>query len=116
MGHRQPGPVLEVRHRISDPIEIAYYVCCGPVTSRLKDLVRTAGARWQVEECFQMAKGECGLVHYQVRLYRAWYRHITRAMVARAYLTAICAVEAAKGAAETMSKASYPSASRRFAG
>jgi SRSO17 transposase len=51
-----------------------------------------------VEECFQTAKGECGLDHYQVRLYRAWYRHITLAMAALAYLTATRAAEAAKGA------------------
>ncbi|XNR94864.1 IS701 family transposase [Streptomyces sp. R-74717] len=109
------GHWVLARRSISDPTEIAYYVCYGPVTSRLKDLVRTAGARWQVEECFQIAKGECGLDHYQVRLYRAWYRHITLAMAALAYLTAIRAAEAAKGAAETTSKTSYPSASRRSA-
>ena len=104
------------RRSISDPTEIAYYVCYGPVASRLKDLVRTAGARWQVEECFQIAKGECGLDHYQVRLYRAWYRHITLAMAALAYLTALRAQEAAKGAADATSTTSYPSASRRSAG
>jgi hypothetical protein len=46
---------------MADPAEIAYYVCCGPAASRLKDLVRVAAARWAVEECFQTAKGECGL-------------------------------------------------------
>ncbi|MGR8011259.1 IS701 family transposase [Streptomyces hypolithicus] len=110
------GHWVLARRSISDPAEIAYYVCYGPATSRLKDLVRTAGARWQVEECFQIAKGECGLDHYQVRLYRAWYRHITLAMAALAYLTATRAAEATKGAAETTSKTSYPSASRRSAG
>ncbi|MFJ2478596.1 hypothetical protein ACIOWI_37820, partial [Streptomyces sp. NPDC087659] len=64
----------------------------------------------------QTAKGECGLDHYQVRLYRAWYRHITLAMAALAYLTAVRATEAAKGAVETTDKTSYPSASRRSAG
>lgn len=29
-----------------------------------------------------MAKGECGPDHYQVRLYQAWYGHITLAMPA----------------------------------
>ncbi|KOG49562.1 endonuclease DDE, partial [Streptomyces virginiae] len=63
----------------------------------LKDLVRVAGARWTVEECFQTAKGECGLDHYQVRLYHAWYRHITLAMAALAALTAVRAHELSKG-------------------
>uniref|UniRef100_UPI0037044B23 hypothetical protein n=1 Tax=Streptomyces silvisoli TaxID=3034235 RepID=UPI0037044B23 len=55
-----------------------------------------AGARWQVEECFQAAKNECGLDHYQVRRYDAWYRHITLSMAAPATLTAIRARELSK--------------------
>jgi SRSO17 transposase len=39
-----------------------------------------------VEDCFAEAKGEAGLDHYQVRRYRAWYRHITLAMLAHAFL------------------------------
>jgi SRSO17 transposase len=50
-------------------------------------LVRAAGLRWPVEECFEAAKGEAGLDNYQVRLYSAWYRHITLAMLALAFLT-----------------------------
>ncbi|MFD6187677.1 IS701 family transposase [Streptomyces goshikiensis] len=110
------GHWVLARRSVDDPSEIAYYVCFGPVTSRLKDLVRVAAARWAIEECFQSAKGECGLDHYQVRLYRAWYRHITLAMAAHAYLTAIRATEAIKGASRATSKTSYPSASRRSAG
>lgn len=68
------GHWVLARRSVSDPTEIAYYVCYGPAASRLKDLLRVAAARWAVEECFQTAKGECGLDHYQVRLYRAWYR------------------------------------------
>ncbi|MFD4723040.1 IS701 family transposase [Streptomyces sp. NPDC058423] len=107
------GHWVLARRSLADPTEIAYYICYGPAASRLTDQVTTAGARWQVEECFQTAKGECGLDHYQVRLYRAWYRHITLAMAVLAYLTAIRAQEAAKGAAEMTSTTSYPSASRR---
>lgn len=94
------GHWVLARRNLADPTDIAYYVCYGPAATRLKDLVQIAGARWQVEECFQTAKGECGLDHYQVRLYRAWYRHITLAMAALACLTAIRAHEATKGAAQ----------------
>ena len=45
-----------------------------------------AGARWGVEDCFAEAKGEAGLDHYQVRSYRAWYRHATLSMLAHAFL------------------------------
>jgi SRSO17 transposase len=56
---------------------------------------------WRTEECFQAAKNECGLDHYQVRRYDAWYRHITLSMAALAALTAIRAQELSKGAAIT---------------
>ena len=35
----------------------------------LDELIRIAGSRWAVEECFQTAKQECGLDDYQVRRY-----------------------------------------------
>ncbi|WP_435858239.1 IS701 family transposase [Streptomyces olivaceoviridis] len=93
------GHWVLARRSVSDPTEIAYYVCYGPVGTRLRDLARVAGVRWQVEECFQAAKNECGLDHYQVRRYDAWYRHITLSMAALAALTAIRAQELSKGAA-----------------
>ena len=46
-----------------------------------------------IEECFQTAKNEAGLDHYQVRSFRAWYAHITLAMLAAAYLAATRATE-----------------------
>lgn len=92
------GHWVLARRSVSDPTEIAHYVCYGPADTRLTDLARIAGARWQVEECFQTAKNECGLDHYQVRRYQAWYRHITLSMAALACLTAIRAHELAKGA------------------
>ncbi len=54
---------------------------------RLFIFVQVAGARWAVEESFETAKGEVGLDHYEVRSWVGWYRHITLAMLAHAYLT-----------------------------
>lgn len=50
------GPWLLTRRKISDPGEIAYYVCYGPRRSILINLAWTAGSRWRIEECFQQAK------------------------------------------------------------
>lgn len=80
------GHWLLARRSPSDPLDIAYYVCFGPADTPFEELIRVAGARWAVEECFQTAKNETGLDHYQARSYRAWYRHITLSMVAAAYL------------------------------
>lgn len=78
--------------------ELAFYRCTAPARTPLRELVRVAGARWAIEECFQTAKNEAGLDQYQVRSWRAWYAHITLAMLAAAaYLAATRAREAEKG-------------------
>lgn len=80
------GHWLLARRSISRPDQIAYYVCYGPRRATLVDLAWTAGARWRIEECFQQAKNDAGLDHYQVRTWRAWYAHITLSMLAHAWL------------------------------
>jgi SRSO17 transposase len=67
-------------------IELAFYRCYSPRPVTLAEFAAVAGARWGVEDCFAEAKNEAGLDHYQVRRYRAWYRHITLAMLAHAFL------------------------------
>jgi SRSO17 transposase len=94
--HGRRGWVLARRNITTG--ELAYYVCFGQRGTRLRTLVRTAGARWAVEESFQAAKNEAGLDQYQVRRYDAWYAHITLALAAAAFLTITRAAQAAKGA------------------
>jgi SRSO17 transposase len=69
--------------------ERAYYLCRGPADTPWKELVRAAGSRWPVEECFERAKGDCGLDEYEVRSWTGWHRHITLSMFGLAILTAI---------------------------
>jgi len=66
--------------------ELAFYACSGPAGTSLVGLVRVAGTRWAVEEGFEQAKGEVGLDHYEVRKWPGWYRHITLALLAHAFL------------------------------
>jgi SRSO17 transposase len=83
----EPGRYwLLIRRSLTDG-ELAHYLCFCPPQTPLDDLVAVAGRRWAIEESFQTAKSEVGLDHYQVRRYTAWYRHITLAMLAHAYLT-----------------------------
>src|SRR5205814_3591058 len=96
LGLERRGWVL-ARRSISDPTDIAYYLCYGPAGTRLRELIRVAGSRSGIEEAFQTAKHEVGLDHYQVRRYDAWYAHITLAMVAALFLATTRAHEAAKG-------------------
>jgi SRSO17 transposase len=82
---------LLIRRGITDPGELACYLCWGPAGTTIAELVRVAGSRWAIEECFQTAKNETGLDQYQVRRYDSWHRHVTLAMLASAYLAVTAA-------------------------
>nr|WP_244163802.1 MULTISPECIES: hypothetical protein [Rhodococcus] len=46
------GHWLLARRSLSDPTEIADYICAGPRRTTLTELA-AAGSWWRVEECFQ---------------------------------------------------------------
>lgn len=46
---------LLLRRSLTKAFEVAYYLCYGPTDD--EQLIRVAGARWAIEECFQTAKG-----------------------------------------------------------
>ena len=77
---------LLIRRSLTDG-ELTYFVVFAPADTSLQSLVHVAGQRWKVEECFELAKDEVGLDQYEVRHWTGWYRHITLAMWALAYLT-----------------------------
>ncbi len=72
-----------------DPKKLAYYLTFAPVGTLFETLVAVAGRRWAIEESIEAAKGEVGLDHYEVRHSHGWYRHITLAMLALAYLAVV---------------------------
>ncbi|MGH3273219.1 MAG: IS701 family transposase [Streptosporangiaceae bacterium] len=92
IGTASPGHHLLVRRSLQPgekgQIEVAFFRCWSPRPVTLPELAAVAGARWGIEDCFAEAKGEAGLDHYQVRKYRAWYRHATLSMLAHAFLAA----------------------------
>ncbi|WP_422641062.1 IS701 family transposase [Streptomyces formicae] len=89
------------RRSVGRPEEVSRYIAYCPAGTTLDELIRIAGSRWAVEECFQTAKGECGLDDYQVRRYPGWHRHMTLAMAAHACLTVLRARELDTEKAET---------------
>jgi SRSO17 transposase len=91
------GRGLLGRRRLSTPTELADSLVCGPVAPPLAEIVRVAGSRWALEECLETANGEVGLDHDEVRRWPGWYRHITLARLAHAYLT-VTRAQAAAGA------------------
>ncbi len=80
---------LLIRRSRSKPGECAYYVVFAPAAATLAELARVAGQRWTIEECFEAGKQEVGLGDYEIRSWQGWYRHITLAMLALAFLVAL---------------------------
>jgi SRSO17 transposase len=86
---------LLIRRRRSTPDKCAYYVVFAPAETTLATLARVAGQRWVpgldpgIEECFEAGKQEVGLGDYEIRSWQGWYRHITLAMLALAFLAAL---------------------------
>jgi SRSO17 transposase len=66
--------------------ELAFYRCFMPHPVPLATLVGVAGRRWSIEERIKTSKGLCGLDQHQVRRWRSWYRWMTLAMLAHAFL------------------------------
>jgi len=79
---------LLFRRSLADPSDVAHYLVHAPANTSLEAMVKAAGSRWPVEECFESGKGEVGLDDYEVRSYTGWYRHMTLCLVAHTYLAA----------------------------
>jgi SRSO17 transposase len=80
---------LLVRRSTTDPTELAYYLSNAPAESTLLTLAQVASTRYTIEQCFEEAKGESGLDHYEVRYWHSWYRHITLSMMAHSWLASM---------------------------
>jgi SRSO17 transposase len=78
-----------VRRSLRDPTDLAYDVVFAPAGTTLQALVQVAGQRWRIEQRFELAKGEVGLDHSEVRRWEGWYRHLTLALFAQALLTVV---------------------------
>lgn len=80
---------LLIRRSVSDPAAVAYFAGGGPPGTTLAELVRIAGARWAIEDLFELAKGDCGLDEYEVRGWVGWHRHVTLSLFALAVVAVI---------------------------
>ena len=101
VGALAAGPPLRLTPRRGEP---NWPTTCAPAPPRhrCEELIRVAGARWAVEECFQTAKNETGLDQYQVRRYDAWYATSPWPCSRHAYLavTRATTADASTGTAE----------------
>jgi len=80
-GDGLPGPThtLIVARNVSNPDEVKYFLSNLVVGSggvSLEWLLWVAFCRWPIERCFQVAKTELGMDHFEVRSWRGIHRHL----------------------------------------
>ena len=75
------GEWLVVTKTESETPEYRYHLSSASEDVSLEELVHVANARYWVEDCFERAKGEIGLDHYEVRSWVGWHHHMTLCLV-----------------------------------
>jgi SRSO17 transposase len=101
---------LVIRRRITNPDEVAYYLVYAPTDTPLTAIIQAIGARWTIEEVFNLAKQRVGLDEYEVRSWTGWHRHTTLALLALAALV----LGAAKGGTQNPPIRTTPSCPSAF--
>jgi SRSO17 transposase len=84
-----PGPegwLLSERPVPGEHGDVKWYDRNLPADTRLHRLVELAHRRWPIEQCYEDAKGECGLDHYQGRRWDGLARHLALVMLAYSFL------------------------------
>jgi SRSO17 transposase len=107
-GTSSPRHWVLIRRSLSDPSDLAFFYCHAPQGRpvSLPVLIRTAGKRWPVEECFQQGKGQAGLDQHQVRTWHSFHRHTVLSMCAQALLAVAAARPGTDGSSATTADAS----------
>ena len=63
-----------------------YFLANGDAPLEVETLVAVAAHRHHIEQVFEVAKGEVGLDHYEVRSWVGWHHHMTLSMLAHWFL------------------------------
>ena len=88
---RRNGPeetlVIFRERQGNETLKHDYCLSNGPFDTPLKEFARVLNAEHRIEECLRRAKGEAGLVQYQVRTWKGWHHHQTLTLLATWFLT-----------------------------
>ena len=66
--------------------QIKYAMSNAPADTPLETLTRVSTMRWSLEQCFQEAKSELGMDHYEHRSWPGWQRHMLYVFLAQLFL------------------------------
>jgi len=77
---------LLIRRSIGHDPQYSYFISNASSSTRLRTLVWLSGLRWAIEQCFEEAKTELGMDHYEVRKFPGWQHHMLTCMLAHFFL------------------------------
>ena len=77
---------LIMKRTLGDNPEYSFYISNAGRSTRLKTFVWLSGVRWAIEQCFEEAKSELGLDHYEVRKFPGWNHHVMICMLTHLFL------------------------------
>ena len=77
---------LIVRRSLGERATYSYFISNASRSTRLKIFVWLAGVRWAIEQCFEEAKSDLGMDHYEVRKFPGWRHHMLTCMLAHFFL------------------------------
>ena len=77
---------LLIRRSLGDDPQYSYFISNASSSTRLKTLVWLSGLRWAIEQCFEEAKTELSMDHYEVRKFKGWHHHMLTCMLAHFFL------------------------------
>jgi SRSO17 transposase len=77
---------LIVRRTIGDKATYSYFISNAGRSTHLKTFVWLSGVRWAIEQCFEEAKSDLGMDHYEVRKFPGWRHHMLTCMLAHFFL------------------------------
>jgi SRSO17 transposase len=84
-GYASPALRLIVARNVLDGV-LKYFLSNAPPSVPMATLLRIAFERWRVERCFEDAKQEIGMDHFEVRRYGSIRRHLILAIVSLLFL------------------------------
>lgn len=87
------------RRSLTDSTDLAYSYVFGPLETTFEEMVAVVGVRWTIEAALEETKGDVGLDQDDVRRWNSWYRPMTLALMAHAFLTVTRAQAVRKGVA-----------------
>ncbi len=77
---------LIVRRTLGEGATYSYFISNANRSAHLKDFVWLSGVRWAIEQCFEEAKSDLGMDHYEVRKFPGWRHHMLTCMLAHFFL------------------------------